>query len=70
MNRREMLQGMGAAAALSLSKAGLASAPVGANDKLTVGCIGVGSQGLRVLLDMLRMPEVQVIAVCSRILSP
>jgi len=65
MNRREMLQGMGAAAALSLSKAGLASAPVGANDKLTVGCIGVGSQGLRVLLDMLRMPEAQVIAVCD-----
>src|SRR5580693_2514283 len=64
MNRREMLQGMGAAA-LSLSKAGLASAPVGANDKLTVGCIGVGSQGLRVLLDMLRLPEVQVVAVCD-----
>ena len=36
-----------------------------ASDKLTVGCIGVGSQGLRVMMDLLRMPEVQVVAVCD-----
>jgi predicted dehydrogenase len=41
------------------------NAHIGANDKLTIGCIGVGSQGLRVLLDMLRLPEVQVVAVCD-----
>jgi predicted dehydrogenase len=35
------------------------------SDKLTVACIGVGSQGLRVLLDLLRIPEVQVVAVCD-----
>jgi predicted dehydrogenase len=33
--------------------------------KLTVACIGVGSQGLRVLLDLLRIPEVVVVAVCD-----
>jgi predicted dehydrogenase len=35
------------------------------SDKLTVACIGVGSQGTRVMLDLLRMPEVQVVAVCD-----
>jgi predicted dehydrogenase len=36
-----------------------------ASDKLTVACIGVGSQGLRLMLDLLRMPEVQIVAVCD-----
>ena len=36
-----------------------------ASDKLTVACIGVGSQGLRLMMDLLRMPEVQVVAVCD-----
>ena len=35
------------------------------SDRLTVACIGVGSQGLRVMLDLLRIPEVQVVAVCD-----
>lgn len=30
-----------------------------------MACIGVGSQGLRVLLDLLRLPEVQIVAVCD-----
>jgi predicted dehydrogenase len=38
---------------------------VAPNDKLTVACIGVGAQGLRVLLDVLRLPEIQVVAVCD-----
>jgi hypothetical protein len=36
-----------------------------ASDKLTVACIGVGSQGLRLLMDLLRIPEVQIVAVCD-----
>ncbi len=36
-----------------------------ASDKLTVACIGVGSQGLRLMMDLLRMPQVQVVAVCD-----
>ena len=66
MNRREALKGLGlAAASLSLNRSVLAMPRVGANDKLTVASIGVGSQGLRVLLDVLRLPEVQVVAVCD-----
>ena len=61
------------AAALSLERstvlgqgfAPASSGTVRANSKLTIACIGVGSQGLRVLLDMLRLPQVQVIAVCD-----
>lgn len=66
MNRREAMQSLGlAATALSLNRAGLGLTPTAANDKLTIGCIGVGSQGLRVLLDLLRLPQVQVVAVCD-----
>ncbi len=71
LTRRELLCGAGAAgglAALSAMTPGFAKAatrPVGASDKLTVACIGVGSQGTRVLLDMLRLPEVKVVAVCD-----
>jgi predicted dehydrogenase len=70
MNRRELAQGLAlSAAVLSLKKSAFATlrigARVGANDKLTIGCIGVGSQGLRVMLDVLRLPEIQVVAVCD-----
>ncbi len=66
MNRREALQGFGSAAvALSLNRFGFALPRIGANDKLTIGCIGVGSQGLRVMLDVLRLPEIQVVSVCD-----
>lgn len=62
-NRREFLC---AAAATVLSPRWAAGLPAPrASDKLTVACIGVGSQGLRVMMDLLRMPEVQVVAVCD-----
>jgi predicted dehydrogenase len=63
MNRRELLYGLGATS-LALHTA-RASALVAPSDKLTVACIGVGAQGLRVLLDLLRLPEVRVVAVCD-----
>jgi len=71
MNRREAMRGLGMGAAslslsrVGLSRVGLARARVAASDRLTVACIGVGSQGLRVMLDMLRLAEVQVVAVCD-----
>jgi predicted dehydrogenase len=66
MNRRDLLEGIGSTAGfLVLQNIGLAVPRVAANDKLTVGCIGVGSQGLRVLLDLLRLSEVQIVAVCD-----
>jgi len=66
MNRRDLLEGISSTTGfLFLQNAGLAAPRVGANDKLTIGCIGVGSQGLRVLLDLLRLSEMQIVAVCD-----
>ena len=62
--RRELLRGLGSMA-VALPMARFAGAAVPPSDKLTVAIIGVGSQGMRVLLDMLRLTEVQVVAVCD-----
>lgn len=66
MNRRELLYGMGATAAgLGLQTMSASARRVAASDKLTIACIGTGSQGLRVLLDLLRLPQVRIVAVCD-----
>lgn len=64
-SRRSFLESAATGVAgLLLARSGLGStrAP---SDKLTVACIGVGSQGLRVMMDLLRLPEVQIVAVCD-----
>lgn len=38
---------------------------VGPNDKITIAFLGVGAQGTRVMMDFLKMPDVQVVAVCD-----
>jgi len=38
---------------------------VAPSDKITIACIGCGTQGLREMLPMLAMPEVQIVAVCD-----
>src|SRR5262245_44533618 len=35
------------------------------SDKITLGYIGVGTQGIRELLPLLAVPEIQVTAVCD-----
>lgn len=65
LSRRDLLRDLGlSTAALSLVPHAFAR-PTRPSDKLTIACIGVGSQGLRVLLDLLRLPEVQIVAVCD-----
>ena len=63
-NRRQFL---GSAAAFTiLPRHVLAgSGMVAPSDKVTVAYIGVGTQGMRELLDMLAIPEIQVISVCD-----
>ena len=64
--RRDFLSAAGVStAALVTPRWVSAFAAPKASDKLTVACIGVGSQGLRLMMDLLRMPEVQVVAVCD-----
>ena len=38
---------------------------VAPSDKITLGYIGMGTQGIRELLPMLAVPEIQVVAVCD-----
>jgi predicted dehydrogenase len=38
---------------------------VAPSDQMTLGCVGVGSQGMRVMMDFLAQPDVRVTAVCD-----
>src|SRR5262245_53856657 len=35
------------------------------SEKINAACIGVGAQGTRVMMDFLRQPDVQIVAVCD-----
>ncbi|MBE3070473.1 MAG: Gfo/Idh/MocA family oxidoreductase [Planctomycetes bacterium] len=67
MSRRAFLGGAAAAAAFSIVPrsvmGGEAQPPP--SERVTVACIGVGSQGLRVMLNFLRQSDVQVVSVCD-----
>lgn len=71
LSRRELLLVVGglagAAAACTPARRPAAAAPrrVPPSDRLTVACLGVGSQGLRVMMTFLTHPDVQVVAVCD-----
>jgi hypothetical protein len=66
LSRRDFLCGASAfTGTLAMPKFAWGSGSPKSSDKLTVACIGVGSQGTRVLIDLLRMPEVQIVAVCD-----
>ena len=60
--RREFLEGAALASGALLLPGRVYARP---SDKLTVALIGAGSQGLRVVMDLLRLPEVQIVAVCD-----
>src|SRR5262249_49429225 len=34
-------------------------------DKITAACIGVGAQGTRVMMDLLKESDIQIVAVCD-----
>jgi predicted dehydrogenase len=69
LTRREFLEGGAASTAafalLSKPARTTATAPVPAGKTITLGCIGVGAQGTRVMMDFLKIPDVQVVAVCD-----
>jgi len=65
--RREFLSLAAAAALTGLPQPATAGAwgRVGPSEKIALACIGVGAQGTRVMMDFLKMPEVEVVAVCD-----
>jgi predicted dehydrogenase len=70
-SRRELLlTAAGAAASCTAARrpAAVAATPQPKkppSDRITVACLGVGSQGLRVMMNFLAQPDVQIVAVCD-----
>jgi predicted dehydrogenase len=68
ITRRGFLgESVAAAAAFSLVPRSALGGRAGTapNDRITLASVGVGAQGTRVMMDFLKMPEVQVVAVCD-----
>src|SRR5687768_6808180 len=67
VTRRSALKTLGAAAGWTIVPravlGGTTQAPP--SGRVTVGCIGVGSQGLRVMMNFLQQPDIQVVSVCD-----
>ena len=66
-SRRDFLKYVGGVAAFNIvpryALGGDANIPP--SEKLNIACIGVGDQGTRVMAEYLKMPEVQIVAVCD-----
>ena len=67
LSRRKFILASGAAAAFTIVPRHVLGGPgfVPPSEKITVAYIGCGSQGLREMVDMLPVPEIQVVAVCD-----
>jgi predicted dehydrogenase len=69
LSRRELLLVLAGAATASCTTRRrpvvAARRQVPASDRITVACLGVGSQGLRVMMNFLMQPDVQIVAVCD-----
>src|SRR5919201_1558038 len=64
-NRRKFLETAGAAAAFTIVPRHVLGGPnvVAPSDKITMGYIGVGTQGLREILPLLGVDDIQIISV-------
>jgi predicted dehydrogenase len=66
LSRREFLAGAGAAAAaLTIVPREVLSGEAAPSAKVNIAFIGVGSQGLRVMLNFLQQPDVRIVSVCD-----
>jgi len=67
LTRRGFLAGALAAPALAIAPRHVLGGEAGTapSEKINIACIGVGSQGLRVMLHFLAQPDVRVVSVCD-----
>lgn len=67
ISRRGFIGTAAGAAALTLVPRHVLGGPgvVAPSDKIHTACIGVGAQGTRVMMDFLKQPDVQIVAVCD-----
>src|ERR1051325_7753850 len=66
-NRRKFLGTAAGAAAFTIVPRHVLGGPayVPPSDKITLAYIGVGTQGLREMLTLLPIPEIQIVSVCD-----
>src|SRR5579872_3183249 len=66
-NRRQFLGAAAGVAAVTIVPRHVLGGPgfVAPSDKITLAYIGVGTQGLRELLPLLNVPDIQIISVCD-----
>jgi hypothetical protein len=67
ISRREFLAGTAAAAAFTIVPRHVLGGPgfVAPSDKITLACVGFGTQAIREIGGILASPDVQVVAVCD-----
>jgi predicted dehydrogenase len=67
MTRRSALRTLGSAAGLTVLPRNVlrGQGRPAPSDRLTLACVGVGSQGLRVMMNFLEQPDVQIVSVCD-----
>jgi predicted dehydrogenase len=67
VNRREFLSGAAAAAAVTIVPRRVLGGPgfVAPSDKITLACIGFGTQAIREIGGILASPEVEIVAMCD-----
>lgn len=66
MNRRKFVELAAAAAAFTIvPRHVLGKGFIAPSDKVTLAYIGTGTEGLREMLPMLTVPEIQIVAVCD-----
>src|SRR5580698_5354762 len=67
LSRRKFMLAGGAAAAFTIVPRHVLGGPgfVPPSEKITLAYIGCGTQGLREMVDMLAVPEIQIVAVCD-----
>jgi len=67
LSRRKFMFAGGAAAAFTIVPRHVLGGPgfVPPSEKITLAYIGCGTQGLREMVDMLPVPEIQIVAVCD-----
>src|SRR5438552_7530805 len=66
-NRRKFLGTAAATAAFTIVPRHVLGGPgvVAPSDKITLAYIGVGTQGLREMLTLLPIPDIQIVSVCD-----
>ena len=67
ITRRDLLAPAAAGIALTLVPRHVLGGPgyVAPSDKITLACIGCGTQGTREMLQVMAIPEIQIVAVCD-----